>query len=325
MWTEFCCKAKYKAGFIESYPDLFFSKSDIDELKKLTIHQQICAGEGRAPKIIPFLDRLKHGSAVEVFEELLNTLSIAYNKKSLRYIGFSEAWCDDFIFPLLKQFEKNIKCIHIVRDPRAIVASRNASKRDYRGKYPILFLIRHWRKTASYSIINRDNPSYMMVRLEDIYSSPETWIKKICDHLNIEFTEKLLDFESFVNGEGKKWEPNTNFDRKRQFPASSHGIWEEVLKDSEKGFIEWLCKPEMDYLGYRKSIEDYSLNDLTAYVENKEEIKEWLKPYDLSVNEKQISIEIVRRNLFEFDGYISEDLKDYLFVNSKVYNVLKGC
>ena len=327
MGTDFCKRSELKRGLVENFPNLYFSKSDIEELIRLTTHQLTYNKNDHRPlKMVPFLDQLKSSSAKEIFKKLLEFLSIAYHKDNLKYIGFDESWCDEFILPILQSSGLKFKCIHSIRDPRAIIASRNASDKlnQIGRKYPILLLIRHWRKVVSYSIINKDDPNYMAIRLEDINASPEKSMKKICKHLDIEFRPEIMENEKFVDGDGKKWKTNSAFKNvSKGFSTSGHEKWKKVLTEKEKGFIEWICKPEMDYFSYAQSIRDYTLKDLTAFVEDESEIKEWLKPYDLLVNDKQISMEIIRRNLIELDGYVSDELKDYLFINRKVYDAFK--
>ena len=324
--TDFCKQAEVKSRFNEVFSDLLFNKKDIVELKNLTMWQQESAGNERAPKINPFLDQLKEGRSCEVFKDLMKILSVAYHKENRLYIGFTEAWCDDFIAPLLEMQENKFRCVHAIRDPRAIIASRNAGKNisKYGGKYPILFLIRHWRKSIAYSILNKKNPNYLSVRYEDLVTSPDMWFKKICDHLEIPFSDNLMHPESFIDGNGQLWKQNTNFEGGRGFATVSLDKWKEVLSDEETGMIEYLCKPEMEYFGYESTQNEYSLKDLANYVEDKEVIIEWLKPYNLTVSEKNVTLEIVRRHLLDTKEFVIKEMSDYFFVHEKVFQILSA-
>lgn len=322
--TDFCKEAEVKSRFNEVFPDLFFNKKDIVELNRLTVRQQVSAGNERAPKIIPFLDQLNEGRSYEVLKDLMKILSDAYHKENGEYIGFTEAWCDDFIAPLLKMSENKFKCVHAIRDPRAIIASRNAGKniRKYGGRYPILFLIRHWRKSVAYSILNKDNPNYLAVRYEDLVTSPDLWFNKICDHLGVPFSDNLMHPESFIDGNGQLWKQNTNFEGGNGFATSSLERWKDVLSDEETGMIEYLCKPEMEYFGYESTQREYSLKDLTSYVEDEDAIIEWLKPYNLTVSNQKVTLEIVRRYLIESNEFVTKELSNYFFIHEKVYQSL---
>ena len=56
------------------------------------------------------------------------------------------------------------KCIHILRDPRAVAASNYVSSLCY----PNLFLARQWRKSAALARLNaeRHSDAYLIVKYE---------------------------------------------------------------------------------------------------------------------------------------------------------------
>ena len=129
--TDFCEPANIKKLFLRDFSEIIFNSDDIAELKMRTIKQQESAGSDRAPHIIPFIDSLKEGPVTKVLLNLMQLLEKAYPKENLMYTGFTEAWCDDFISPLLNLNDNllKFKCVHAIRDPRAIIASRNAGKK----------------------------------------------------------------------------------------------------------------------------------------------------------------------------------------------------
>jgi hypothetical protein len=247
--SDFCIKSDIRNGFRDIIRTLRFNESDIAELKKWTIWQQDVAEGERAPKVNPFIKELKAGNAVDVLAQLYSILNKAYPISDLKCIGFTEAWVDNFIEPILSSKEIRQKVIHCIRDPRQIIASRNfGNNSKYAGKYPLLFLIRHWRKSVAYSIINKDNPDYMCVKYEDLVNFPDEWIMKICNHLDVPFHEDMMRPEKFINGLNEPWKPNTNFKLEKGFSKSSLAKWKEVLPEEAVGVIEYLCAKEMDYL-----------------------------------------------------------------------------
>jgi len=318
--SGFGVPGRERALFEETFSRLQFGEEDIQELQRLTVLQQESAGSERAPLIIPLLQELKKGSAKEVLRNLMQILALAYPKDALQYIGISEGWCDEFITPLSKA--QGFKCVHILRDPRSVIASRNYGvkvKEKYGGKSSILFLIRHWRKSVAYSIINKDDPGHLTIKYEDLVASPEHWFKTICNHMNIPFDDTLLHPEKYVNGINKFWKQNTNFMAGKGFSVVAINRWREVLPKEDIGFIEWLCAPEMKFLGYDAAYGNYSLNKVASHNESEKDIIDWLKPYNLLATEDELQKEITRRHLLDIPDYVSSELKKYYFYDDLVF------
>ena len=323
--SDFCVKPAQKKGFNDYFENLEFGNEDIVELRKRTKWQQESAGSDRAPRITHLLDNLEPGKTKDVFVQLYDILLKGYYKENIKYIGFTEAWMDNFIEPILSLKERNHKVVHCMRDPRQVIASRNYGKNPerYGGKYPILFLIRHWRKSVAYSIINRDNPDYLVVKYEQVVKSPEEWFRKICVHLGVSYHENLVHPERYKNGIGNIWKQNTNFDAGKGFSRESLEKWKEVLPDESVGLVEYLCGAEMDYFGYKRINKDFDLKSLVSYVEGEEQLIEWLKRYNLLVNEKDISLELVRRYFLDTDELASDEILDYFFISKNVHEILR--
>ena len=110
-----------------------------------------------------------------------------------------------------------------MRDPRAVIASRNYGQNvidKYGGKYPIIALIKNWRNNVINSIINDNNDNYLTVKYDELVFYPDLWFKKICSFLGINFVDSILETENFVNGFGKKWKQNTSYKVRMVFQVS---------------------------------------------------------------------------------------------------------
>jgi len=324
--TDFCKERKEKELFAEFFPKLMFSENDILELIKLTRWQQESAGTIRAPKVLKYIDSLKQSNAKDVLVQLLEMLNKAYPKDDQIYVGFTEAWLDDYIIHLLNLPGLDFKCIHSLRDPRSVIASRNAGNnwKKYNGKYPILFLIRNYRKSIAYSIINKNNPNYFMLRYEDLVESPNLWFNKICNHLDIPFSEDIMHPDTYIDGVGNLWKQNTNYEKKSSgFSTNSIDKWKTVLSNEEINFIESLCHREMNFCNYQLCNNEHQLSDITSFQEDSDLIVNWLKKYNLSINDRDLALEIVRDYWLNNDNHITKDIMDYFFISEKVYMTLK--
>ena len=324
IFSGFANFSNYTDLLNKNFNNLLFKDGDIKELINKTIWQQEYENGKRAPLIIPMLHSLRPGSAIEVLNKLMKILTLSYPKDDLEYVGFSEGWCDEFITPLINNL--NYKCIHIIRDPRAIIASRNCGlniNEKYGGMYPILFLIHHWRKSVSYSILNKNNPGYLSVKYEDIVENPEYWFDLICKHLNINFDKVMLRTDKYINGYNSYWKQNTSFKTESGFSTSAINRWKDLLPKQDVRLIEYLCKPEMDYYKYISEFEDCNASDISSYKENSNDIIEWLKQYDLHITEDDIKKEIMRLQLLNLPvDCISDSIKKSYFYDDSVYHKL---
>ena len=110
--------------------------------------------EPYSPKIISHLDKIKGDNYQEISSCFGSILKAAYKENEKELVGFKEVWISEFCEHCIRS-NKKIKLISIIRDPRSIVASNYASG----SAYPILFLIRQWRKTVGFSMMLKKIPS----------------------------------------------------------------------------------------------------------------------------------------------------------------------
>lgn len=317
---------KERADFVEAFSHLHFNEDDIAELKRMTIWQQEAEGDERAPRIVPHLDALRPGKASAVFQTLMAILETAYPKRHLQYVGFTEGWVEAFIEPLLTTFGETIRILHVVRDPRAVIASRNAGMdvaRKYGGRYPILFLIRQWRKGVAVLLSHQGHDGYLPLRYEDLVTSPETALQDVQRFLQIPFDEGVLRTDRYVNGVGRLWRQNTSFKPVSGFSTSSVHRWKTVLDAREIALIESLCMPEMTALGYELTTTGTLDPLLWDLAEQDDGLVQWLKPHELTGNRDAWAIEALRRELLQDGNSLSDDAAGYLFHDPKAYRLLR--
>ena len=159
-----------------------------------------------------------------------------------------------FFVPTLLEWYPNAKVIHTFRDPRAIYAS---SRKKAAGKqYPLLnTLLRklglifelyssmqvilpwlqviklHDRYRACYP------GSYYLSRYEDLVCDPERSLRKLCDFLEVDFTEEMLQ-QSVVNS---SYSPTGQI---KGFDLAAIERWREHLDPLlHRWFLLWCRKP----------------------------------------------------------------------------------
>jgi len=258
---------KNKTGFDDDNTPLFdnfFSthQSSVDEIQDIDFNfnmtyqkwnqikkSLIKRGGPFSPKVMPLIKKVNEKNYKKLFIELMDLLNEAYPKEGARYLGIKEVWCEEFVKPLINTYPST-KCVHIVRDPRAIIAS---NKKRGTGRYPLLFLIRHWRKSCYYALKNQSlKKNIFLVKYEDLIDRPEFWLKKICKFLNVPFSPAVCDGDQFKDGSGKPWSQNSSYGTSKAISNQFKDQWKKVLTKKETQFVEDLCEREMKLFNYKR-------------------------------------------------------------------------
>jgi hypothetical protein len=292
---------------------------DPDELVSRIINH--C--EPFSPYIADALDS-KHitgDSFAEVFKQLLSEVPEQYGTGNEEWIATKEVWTTEFT-PIIKDAIPESKFILMVRDPRAVCASKYSQE----AKYPWLFLTRQWRKLAllthQYRNHNqRINDDVLVVRYEDLVTTPEQTATQMCDFLNIELDERILNPGEFTDGRGEPWIQNTSYDEgEPSFNTDSVRKWEQQLDQDVIQYIEKLCLSEMALFDYTpKYISETGFTDaelLDPPSIPADEFAEWMLSYygePTAVDSSaELGEEAIRHKILEADSDLFEELNSRL-------------
>src|SRR5690554_6342047 len=126
----------------------------------------------------------------------------------------------------------NSKKIFLIRDGRDVACSyialkNNNTKSEYRPKlsYSISEIAKEWSSNAK-KILQHENNS-IFLRYEDLISDPNKQLKNICNYLNVQYSNNLLDF--YKNND----EPSDFFDWK-------NNTLNPVNKDNQNKYLKIL-------------------------------------------------------------------------------------
>lgn len=281
--------------FVQHIFNVSFEKIDIGHLKA-AIADDLDRDCSEKPR--HFLSRLSNlgpGSGREVFEQLYEIVSRDVIDSQTRCFGIKELWIEEFFLPLGR--ELGIKSIHLIRDPRAIYASRNYGKileqRKFE-KYPLLFIVLAWRRSIKYERWNKSRRNeYLPVKYEDFVSGPKPCLERICRMLGIDYSDAMNRPAGLKDSQGHRWTSNSSFF------IGSGGIyrdalehWRTVLTEEEVGAIEYLCAPEMEQTGYQRVYHGFGENEFLAFNEAPELLTPWLRraPFLLTESRKHEEI-----------------------------------
>lgn len=273
--------------FFNIFNSVFFKKNELDKMisdmaAHLSYSEKKMNQNMKPDNLINYLTNMESGSASYVLFQLMERLSRANSRHSGEVTGIKEVFCEEYIPPILNEKKFDKKIIHIIRDPRAIVASRNYGKyRDATNSiYSIYFIIRSWKSSVKQYLDNRHRENYMMVTFENMVSQPGKTFNSIADFLGIKFSKDVLDMTKFTDANGKKWTSNSSFEDYDSINAASICKWKEILSMSEIEVIEYFCQSELKLLGYRKIIKIPNVNHIKVFKEDSTLFCDWMKRYD---------------------------------------------
>lgn len=168
-----------------------------------------------------------------------------------------------YLQEILQMFPQ-AKVINMVRDPRAVLLSQ---KRKWRRKYDVDSYIKDhrkevWRLKMNYHPITisrlwvsaikaaavfEAHPQVMNVRFEEVTSQPQKTLQRICDFVEIDFQESMLDVE--YNGSST----DINRGQKRYgIQQKANDSWKQGLSKAEIFICQWICGKYFDAFQYER-------------------------------------------------------------------------
>ncbi|WP_197276025.1 sulfotransferase [Mangrovimonas sp. TPBH4] len=185
---------------------------------------------------------LESRKLVPAKQSLSNVINVVYNT----YINFqgikAKRWGDKtpintvFIDKIAKIFPK-AQYIHIIRDPRDVVCSYVKANlyEDY------LQALNFWKEAnRKAEILRRRLPKdrFYQVKYEDLVKSPEVELNKICEFLNISYTNEMLSFWKHKNELGDVKYNIHHANIGNPINTKSIGKWKDLLSSDEIEVIE---------------------------------------------------------------------------------------
>jgi len=283
------------------------------------LHDRILShAEPFSPKITERLDSIRGETFLDVYDSLWSYVPEAYGRGDEEWEATKEVWTTEFT-PVLASAYPNSKFLQVVRDPRAVCASKNVND-DV--KYPWLFLTRQWRKLAILSHLYGEwfEDRVHVVRYEDLVQSPHETVDGICDFLDVALDEDLLDPSNFVDGAGEQWLQNTSYQgSSASFNTDSVDKWRDVLTDREAEYVEQLTYPGMSVYGYDQDTSGFGLSDdiaLDPPMVPKNELADWITEHygdwDSIDHVNEVGIEQTRQRFLTTDEDVFESIDDQL-------------
>lgn len=156
--------------------------------------------------------------------------------------------------PAFFEMFPNGRVIHIIRDPRAILLSwkkmTNAPGNDY---LDAILNCRDSMALMEEYKIRFKNKRYAPIRYEDLVNNSEKVLSEICNSLDLESDEKMLDSKTFTDKSGGKWTGNSMFKEKIDGISSKMvDIWKTKLEEWEIWLSDFVIGEYMEKFNYKK-------------------------------------------------------------------------
>lgn len=230
------------------------------------------------------------GTFFDIQIQLYTLLADHFKRGTSRFIGSKEVLCEEYIPALI---DSSVRCLIIVRDPRAVIASACHGRYHEKvgDRYPLLMLIRLWRKSAAYWLAYHNNPLVQTIRYEDLIGGSNDTLQEIARWLDVHSFPDGLLHKPLHDHAGKLWKGNSSFGDKNGIEPSKEETWRTLLTQEEIRFIEACTKPELTMLGYSYS-NDLQRSDIYDFCEDVNGVREaYLSVYRLDAENQELELQ----------------------------------
>lgn len=194
------------------------------------------------------------GEFLDRFQDLLLAKSgaLRWVEKTSRNVHVFE-WIRD-------RFPRAI-LLHVIRDPRDVIASLHTHPRFMRGRvdrfptnwhHPWNQCIDRWRRCVQDGIRLRGYETYLEIKYEHLVTDPETTLRAICFHSNLPFESEMLNPKNRLSRitETQRAFVINNLEAGEAITQRSIGRWQRDLPVSVLQKIERTLNDLMTVTGY---------------------------------------------------------------------------
>ncbi len=158
-----------------------------------------------------------------------------------------------FAETLLEWFE-DATLIHLLRDPRDVVASLNDMPAFPNSALGNANLWLTFNRAAARA---HTRPGYVLLRYEEFVADPERTVRRVCDVIGEQFCEEMMLPQPDPSAD-RPWMQRAE----RPVTRSTVGSWRERLSEADAALVEWSLGAEMEAFGYQRVMQPASVTTL---------------------------------------------------------------
>lgn len=169
------------------------------------------------------------------------------DRKGAARCGDKTPWNIRHMETILRWFP-GAQIIHIVRDPRAQIASRRKLPRTSRD---VLSNAIKWKLDIDCARQLRATPSqFLEVRYEDLVTAPKATVQRVCDFLGEPFEPRMIEGRDAAElaFRGQSYKEGVT----KAVNASSLESWRRELNSEQVQLIEWITGRNFAHYGYER-------------------------------------------------------------------------
>lgn len=183
----------------------------------------------------------------------------------------------------LSMFSKG-KAIHLIRDPRDVLASYKNMTVETGEKYlDAIFATMHSMDTAIIYQQNFSCERYCILKYEDLVTDTRGAVQKMCIFLDLDFCEEILIPNNYKDRHGKKFncKGHSAYKENNYEDGLPLGRWKTGLSKFEIDFTESLLSKQMKYFNYQLSdnYKENNIAELLSVLDKTPLLKERVKNY----------------------------------------------
>lgn len=212
------------------------------------------------------------GSTAEIFAQLLSTMALDANKQiaceqTPRNIFYAEKLLD--VYP-------NAHIVHMLRDPRAVLASqknrwRRRSLAADKSKVPLSQMLRvkinyHpytvcklWNRATAEACRLASHDRFHIVRFEDLLTHGETTVQHLCEQMGLDFNPDMLNVKQINSSHHSGAAADA-----QGLKAQAIDVWQQELSNSERQIVDRRCAKLMQQSRYVQSSNNDEASELMA-------------------------------------------------------------
>ena len=197
--------------------------------------------------VLDAIDASRAKSYAEIYDILMRKIFIKNDAQVdwLEKINLAWTKIPDFLsmFP-------NGKVVHVIRDPRDVMASYK--KHTFEIGYTYLDAALNSNSSFTMAKNYRDE-RVIVVRAEDLYDLNSKRVQELFSFLNLPFDKKNINYNNMPTF-GENWKVNSSYSESIiNLPEGSFSRWKSKLSDAEILFAEMVTQPYLTYFGYQPS------------------------------------------------------------------------
>jgi len=219
--------------------------------------------------LVPYLTSDRPFSLTALYRDMLNkycSSHVAVKRSGTAIVGDKDPRLLDYL-DILKKDYAEARVIHLVRDPRDVLVSRMRAKwsAGHRWWLHVLLYRAQW-ENGRRQVQRWHDGTYLEIGYEKLITEPESALRRICEHVRIDYDERMLEFQrsaaSLVAKEEMQWKGTTL----GPLLTGNTGKWRRELTPFQICFVEAVCAGAMVAHGYQRKESDVCFGSLKRLV-----------------------------------------------------------